>query len=189
MTLKAELTRSIEVVLAGNHFVAELSTGFEKSLINRYQLLAFAFDDQSGGILILSKKKKKVRLSLPPFLPLYKAIELCSKFLSCRKKRKEKKKKKDRERIFQQRKRQICRRYYPSMRAGPPNPGPRSAATRAGMKSGHAQIRGVSIVLPTCKPATLKAAGTDICGKLRPARNRFSFCGPPECNGGPAEGT
>ena len=81
------------------------------------------------------------------------------------------------------------RQYYPSMRAGPPNPGPRSAATRAGMKSGHARIRGVSIVLPTCKPATLKAAGTDICGKLRPARNRFSFCGPPECNGGPAEGT
>ena len=81
------------------------------------------------------------------------------------------------------------RQYYPSMRAGPPNPGPRSAATRAGMKSGHARIRGVGIVLPTCKPATLKAAGTDICGKLRPARNRFSFCGPPECNGGPAEGT
>ena len=58
MTLKAELTRSIEVVLAGNHFVAELSTGFEKSLIYLDQLLAFAFDDQSGGILILSKKKK-----------------------------------------------------------------------------------------------------------------------------------
>ena len=109
MTLKAELTRSIEVVLAGNHFVAELSTGFEKSLIYRYQLLAFAFDDQSGGILINEcQKKKKVRLSLPPFLPLYKAIELCS-FLSCRKKRKEKKKK-DRERIFQQRKRQIYAR-------------------------------------------------------------------------------
>ena len=106
MTLKAELTRSIEVVLAGNHFVAELSAGFEKSLIYRYQLLAFAFDDQSGGILIMSKKKK-VRLSLPPFLPLYKAIELCS-FLSCRKKKE--KKKKDRERIFQQRKRQIYAR-------------------------------------------------------------------------------
>ena len=54
------------------------------------------------------KKKKKVRLSLPPFLPLYKAIELCS-FLSCRKK-KENKKKKDRERIFQQRRRQIYAR-------------------------------------------------------------------------------
>ena len=76
------------------------------------------------------------------------------------------------------------------MRAGPPNPGPRSAATRAGMKSGPARIRGVSIVVPTCKPAKLRsAAGTDICGKLQPARNRFSFCGPPECNGGPAGGT
>ena len=75
------------------------------------------------------------------------------------------------------------------MRAGPPNPGPRSAATRAGMKSGPARIRGVSIVVPTCKPAKLRAAGTDFCGKLPPAQNRFSFCGPPECNGGPAGGT
>ena len=83
----------------------------------------------------------------------------------------------------------VCRQYYPSMRAGPPNPGPRSAATRAGMKSGPARIRGVSIVVPTCTPAKLRAAGTDFCGKLQPARNRFSFCGPPECNGGPAGGT
>ena len=84
----------------------------------------------------------------------------------------------------------VSRQYYPSMRAGPPNPGPRSAATRAGMKSGPARIRGVSIVVPTCKPAKLRsAAGTDFCGKLQPARNRFSFCGPPECNGGPAGGT
>ena len=30
VTLKAELRRSIEVVLAGNPFVAELSTGFKK---------------------------------------------------------------------------------------------------------------------------------------------------------------
>ena len=52
VTLKAELRRSIEVVLAGNHFVAELSTGFEKSLI--YLLLPFAFDNQSGGILVLA---------------------------------------------------------------------------------------------------------------------------------------
>ena len=45
-----------------NHFVAELSrTCFEKSLI--YQLLPSAFDDQSGGILVLLKKKKKLRLS------------------------------------------------------------------------------------------------------------------------------
>ena len=62
VTLKAELRRSIEVVLAGNHFVAELSlTCFEKSLI--YQLLPFAFDNQSGGILVLLKTKKKLRLS------------------------------------------------------------------------------------------------------------------------------
>ena len=58
------------------------------------------------------------------------------------------------------------------------------------MKSGPARIRGVSIVVPTCKPAKLRrAAGTDFCGKLQPARSRFSFCGPPECNGGPAGGT
>ena len=61
MTLKAELRRSIEVVLAGNHFVAELSTGFEKSLIYLYQLLPFAFVDHSGGILLLLKKKKTER--------------------------------------------------------------------------------------------------------------------------------
>ena len=84
----------------------------------------------------------------------------------------------------------VRRQYYPSMRAGPPNPGSRSAATRAGMKSGSARIRGVSIVVPTCKPAKLRrAARTDFCGKLQPARNRFSFCGPPECNRGPAGGT
>ena len=39
VTLKAELRRSIEVVLAGHHFVAD-QLGFEKSLI--YQLLPFA---------------------------------------------------------------------------------------------------------------------------------------------------
>ena len=113
MTLKAELTRSIEVVLAGNHFVAELSTGFEKSLIYRYQLLAFAFDDQSGGILILSKKKKSQApaLSLPPFLPLYKAMELCS-FLSCRKKRKKKKEEGQREDLSAAEKTDICAFWY-----------------------------------------------------------------------------
>ena len=64
MTLKAELRRSIEVVLAGSHFVAELSTGFEKSLI--YQLLPFAFDEQSDGILVwLKKKKRRLSRSLP----------------------------------------------------------------------------------------------------------------------------
>ena len=107
MTLKAELTRSIEVVLAGNHFVAELSTGFEKSLIYRYQLLAFAFDDQSGGILIMSKKKRSgsrsLRFSLSTRLSNYAAFFLVEK-------KKKRKKKKDRERIFQQRKRQIYAR-------------------------------------------------------------------------------
>ena len=78
---------------------------------------------------------------------------------------------------------------YPSMRAGPSNPGPRSATSMAETKSGPAQTRGVGIVAPTFKPAKLRAVGTDFCGKLQPARNRFSFCGPPECNGGPAEGT
>ena len=112
MTLKAELTRSIEVVLAGNHCVAELSTGFEKSLIYRYQLLAFAFDDQSGGILICQKKKKKkVRPgSLPPSVsPSLRGLSNYAAFFLVEKKRK-KKKKKDRERIFQQRKRQIYAR-------------------------------------------------------------------------------
>ena len=51
VTLKAELRRSIEVVLAGSPFVAELSTGFKKSLI--HQLLPFAFDDQSGGMVLV----------------------------------------------------------------------------------------------------------------------------------------
>ena len=51
------------------------------------------------------------------------------------------------------------------------------------------RIRGVSIVVPTCKPPTLKALGTFFCGKLQPAQNRFSFCGPPESNRGPAGGT
>ena len=59
VALKTELWRSIEVVLAGNHYVAELSTGFEKSLI--YQLLPSAFGDQSGGMLVLLKKFKKKR--------------------------------------------------------------------------------------------------------------------------------
>ena len=51
------------------------------------------------------------------------------------------------------------------------------------------QIPGVSIVVPTCKPPTLKAVGTDFCGKLQPAQNRFGFCGPPESNKGLAGGT
>ena len=65
--------------LAGNHFVAELSTGFEKSLTYRYQLLAFAFDDQSGGILIMSKKKKigeALAPSVSPSLQGYRIMQL-----------------------------------------------------------------------------------------------------------------
>ena len=89
MTLKAELTRTIEVVLAGNHFVAELSTGFEKSLIYRYQLLAFAFDDQSGGILILSKKKKKLRLSRSLRFSLSTRLSNYAAFRGKKKKKKE----------------------------------------------------------------------------------------------------
>ena len=56
LTLKAVLLRSIEVVLDGNFVVAELSTGFEKSLI--YQRLPFVSDDQISGILF--KKREKV---------------------------------------------------------------------------------------------------------------------------------
>ena len=73
-----------------NHFATELSrTCFENSLI--YQLLPFAFDDQSGGILVVLKKKTQA-LSLPTFLPLYKAIEYIWSFLSSSKKKKKKKK-------------------------------------------------------------------------------------------------
>ena len=81
VTLKAELRRSIEVVLAGHHFVADLSTWFRE--VTDLSAAFFCFDNQSGGILVLLKKKKKKTqaLSLTPFLPLYNAIELCS-FLS-----------------------------------------------------------------------------------------------------------
>ena len=101
VTLKAELRRSIEIVLGGSHFVAELSTGFEKSLV--YQQLPFAFDDRIGILVMVLFKKKTQALSLRPFLPLYKAIEYICSFLSCKKKRTE--------RIFQQRKRQTYARF------------------------------------------------------------------------------
>ena len=80
VTLKAELRRSIEVVLAGHHFVADLSTWF-REVTDPLSAASFCFDDQSGGILVLLNKKKTQALSLTPFLPLYNAIELCS-FLS-----------------------------------------------------------------------------------------------------------
>ena len=88
VTLKAELRRSIEVVLAGHHFVADLSTWFRE--VTDLSAASFCFDDQSGGILVLLKKKSQA-LSLTPFLPLYNPIELCS-FLSWKKKKKKKKK-------------------------------------------------------------------------------------------------
>ena len=57
-----------------NHFVAELSrTCFEKSLI--YQLLPFAFDDQSGGGIVKKKERKNSGSLALSLLPLYKAIE------------------------------------------------------------------------------------------------------------------
>ena len=84
VTLKAELRRSIEVVLAGHHIVADLSTWFRE--VTDLSAASFCFDDQSGGANTgIVKKKKTQALSLTPFLPLYNAIELCS-FLSCKKK-------------------------------------------------------------------------------------------------------
>ena len=63
------------------------------------------------------------------------------------------------------------------MRAGPPNPGPRSAATRAGMKSGPARIRGVSIVVPTCKLATLRAEEQTSAANFNQHENSSAFAG------------
>ena len=104
VTLKAELRRSIEVVLAGHHFVADLSTWFRE--VTDLSAASFCFDDQSGGILVL-KKKKKLRLSrsLPFFLST-----MLSNYAPFFLEKKKKKKKKDRGRIFQQRGRQIYAR-------------------------------------------------------------------------------
>ena len=57
--LTAELRRTIESKLSWPDIISLLiyQLGFEKSLI--YQLLPFCFGDQSGGILVLLKKKKK----------------------------------------------------------------------------------------------------------------------------------
>ena len=104
VTLKAELRRSTEVVLAGHHFVADLSTWFRE--VTDLSAASFCFDDQSGGILVLLKKKKNsgsLAHSLSSSLQCYR-ITLLS-FL--KKKKKKKKKKQNRGRIFQQRGRQI----------------------------------------------------------------------------------
>ena len=103
VTLKAELRRSIEVVLAGHHFVADLSTWFLE--VTDLSAPSFCFDHQSGGILVLLKKNSgSLAHSLSSSLQCYRIM-----FLSFLKKKK-KKKKKDRGRIFQQRGRQIYAR-------------------------------------------------------------------------------
>ena len=102
VTLKAELRRSIEVVLAGHHFVADLSTWFRE--VTDLSAASFCFDDQSGGILVLLKKKKK-KLRFSRSLPFFLSTMLSNYapfFLE--------KKKKGRGRIFQQRGRQIYAR-------------------------------------------------------------------------------
>ena len=102
VTLKAELRRSIEVVLSGHHFVADLSTWFRE--VTDLSAASFCFDDQSGGILVLLKKKKK-KLRLSRSLPFFRSTMLSNYapfFLE--------KKKKDRGRIFQQRGREIYAR-------------------------------------------------------------------------------
>ena len=67
VTLKAELRRSIEVVFARHHFVADLSIWFRE--VTDLSAASFCFEDQSGGILVLLKKKKlRLSRSLPFFL-------------------------------------------------------------------------------------------------------------------------
>ena len=85
VTLKAELRRSIEVVLAGHHFVADLSTWFRE--VTDLSAASFCFDDQSGGILVLLKKKSQA-LSLTPFLPLSILSNYAPFFLEKKKKKK-----------------------------------------------------------------------------------------------------
>ena len=82
VTLKAELRRSIEVVMAGHHIVADLSTWFQE--VTDLSAASFCFDDQSGGILVLLKKKIRLSRSLPFFLS--------TMLLSFLKKKKKKKK-------------------------------------------------------------------------------------------------
>ena len=98
--LKPELQRSIEVVLAGHHFVADLSTWFRE--VTDISAASFCLDDQSGGMLVLLKKKLNsgsLAHSLSSSLQCYRIMLLF--FLE---------KKKDRARIFQQRGRQIYTR-------------------------------------------------------------------------------
>ena len=104
VTLKAELRRSTEVVLAGHHFVADLSTWFRE--VTDLSAASFCFDDQSGGILVLLKKKKKLRLSrsLPFFLPTM-LSNYAPFFLE---KKKKKKKTEQREDLPAARKTDIC---------------------------------------------------------------------------------
>ena len=91
VTLKAELRRSIEVVLAGHHIVADLSTWFRE--VTDLSAASFCFDDQSGGAnTFIVKKKKKLRLSrsLPFFLSTM--LSNYAPFFLEKKKKKKKKK-------------------------------------------------------------------------------------------------
>ena len=104
VTLKAELRRSTEVVLAGHHFVADLSTWFRE--VTDLSAASFCFDDQSGGILVLLKKKNSGSLAHS----LSSSLQCCRITLLSFLKKKKKKKKQNRGRIFQQRGRQIYAR-------------------------------------------------------------------------------
>ena len=85
--LKAELQRSIGVVLAGNHFVADLSTVVSRS---HWSISCFLLPSTTRVVAYWYCQKKKLRaLSLTPFLPPYKAIEFCSFLLWRKKKRTE----------------------------------------------------------------------------------------------------
>ena len=102
VTLKAELRRSIEVVLAGHHFVADLSTWFREITNLSAASFCSGFDNQGGGILVVFKKNSGfLSHSHSSSLQCYRIW-----LLSLLKKNKEK----DRGRIFQQRGRQIYAR-------------------------------------------------------------------------------
>ena len=102
VTLKAELRRSIEVVLAGHHFVADLSTWFLE--VTDLSAPSFCFDHQSGGILVLLKKKKlRLSRSLPFFLST-----MLSNYAPFFLEKKKKKKKGQREDLPAARKTDIC---------------------------------------------------------------------------------
>ena len=65
VTLKAELRRSIEVVLAGHHFVADLSTWFRE--VTDLSAASFCFDDQSRADNLVLVKLGFSALSVPRF--------------------------------------------------------------------------------------------------------------------------